>query len=217
MSINNETFFGRLNARTEFGVGNKIFGLGLSRTGTKSLTKALNNLRIRTIHFPHDLTTQMELFSGRGDLTILECYQGVVDGIAPFYAQLDRANPDSKFILTIREKEAWVHSAQIHFTWVAKQFSNFNARFQEFAQLITERVYGSIDFNRVRFLDAYEQHVRDVLSYFKERPEQLLVMDITGGDGWEKLCPFVGVPMPLERFPYILDREKLIDTGLDSC
>ena len=193
----------------ESGVDNKIFGLGLSRTGTRSLADALNKLGIRTVHFPHDLTTQRELFSGEGGLTILKCYQGVVDGIAPFYSQLDRAYPDSKFILTIREKGAWLRSAQIHFNWVSEQLPNFGSRFQEFARLLTERIYGSANFNRVGFLEAYERHARDVLSYFNERPGQLLVMDITGGDGWAELCPFVGLPMPLQPFPYVNDEEQL--------
>ena len=35
----------------------KIFGLGLSRTGTTSLASALEQLDIRTVHYPSDPTT----------------------------------------------------------------------------------------------------------------------------------------------------------------
>lgn len=34
----------------------KVFGIGLSRTGTTSLGTALNQLGIKTIHYPHDET-----------------------------------------------------------------------------------------------------------------------------------------------------------------
>jgi len=42
---------------------------------------------------------------------------------------------------------------------------------------------------------------KDVFSYFKGRPKDLLVIDIPAGDGWEKLCPFLGVPIPNQSFP----------------
>ncbi|HEX8335676.1 MAG TPA: sulfotransferase [Pyrinomonadaceae bacterium] len=31
---------------------------------------------------------------------------------------------------------------------------------------------------------------------------RLLVMDITAGDGWEVLCPFLGVEIPDRPFPH---------------
>jgi hypothetical protein len=35
-----------------------------------------------------------------------------------------------------------------------------------------------------------ERHDREVMEYFKNREEDLLVLDIAAGEGWEKLCPF---------------------------
>ena len=72
----------------------KVFGLGLSRTGTTSLGTALNQLGINTIHYPHDAVTQRELELRSGVLSILNKYQGIVDiSVVPFYHQLDRAYP----------------------------------------------------------------------------------------------------------------------------
>jgi hypothetical protein len=34
----------------------------------------------------------------------------------------------------------------------------------------------------------YEHHVKDVVTYFKKRPTQLLILNIIGGDSWQKLC-----------------------------
>jgi hypothetical protein len=44
----------------------------------------------------------------------------------------------------------------------------------------------------------------DLLSGDKhvDRPESLLVMDISAGDGWDVLCPFVGAPPPAVPFPH---------------
>jgi Sulfotransferase domain len=37
--------------------------------------------------------------------------------------------------------------------------------------------------------------------YFENRPGKLLVIDICNGDGYEKLCPFLGLPTINEAFP----------------
>jgi hypothetical protein len=86
----------------------KVFGLGLTKTGATSLGDALNTLGIRTIHYPHDEETYVDLTSGNYRLSVLEEYQGVVDiSVAAYFAQLDKLYPGSKFILTIRDKVSW--------------------------------------------------------------------------------------------------------------
>ena len=41
----------------------------------------------------------------------------------------------------------------------------------------------------------------NVLFYFSKREKDLLVLDICGGEGWEKLCKFLHVPVPNKKFP----------------
>merc|ERR1712070_89973 len=51
-----------------------------------------------------------------------------------------------------------------------------------------------------------EAHHHDVKAFFKSRGEQsrLLEVDITQGAGWEPLCRFLGVPIPVgEPFPRV--------------
>jgi hypothetical protein len=45
-------------------------------------------------------------------------------------------------------------------------------------------------------LDAYGRHLTAVAGRFADRPGDLLVMDITAGQGWEALCPFLGLEAP---------------------
>jgi len=81
----------------------KVFGIGLSRTGTKSLTEALNMLGINVVHYPNDETTLQELIAGNYEFSLLNSWDGITDiTVAPYYAQLDKIYPDSKFILTVR-------------------------------------------------------------------------------------------------------------------
>ena len=61
------------------------------------------------------------------------------------------------------------------------------------------------------YIERYERHNREVIEYFADRGNDLLILNITGGEGWEKLCPFLNKPVPAVRFPCVntaLDREK---------
>lgn len=183
----------------------KVFGLGLSKTGTTSLGGALNTLGIRTIHYPHDRRTLDDLRNGNYKLSILEEYQGIVDiPVAPYYAQLDRVYPNSKFILTVRDRDSWLKSAEVH--WGLKiETSDERPEKElgrEFTRFISACVYGTIKFNRDRFLYVYDTHLRNVCDYFRNRPKDFLIMDICDGDGWDQLCPFLGYSIPKTRFPH---------------
>ena len=180
----------------------KVFGLGLSKTGTSSLTEALQRLGIRSIHYPHDERTGEELRAGNYRLSILWEYQAVLDiPVAPFYAQLDAAWPGSRFILTVRDREAWLRSCEVHWRLLMQWWENFPdfRRFHEFASACT---YGTIAFNRERFGWVYDTHLRNVREYFAGRPNDFLEMDICGGEGWERLCPFLGLAAPVAPFPH---------------
>ena len=143
----------------------KVFGLGLSRTGTTSLAKALNALGIRTVHYPYDEQTYSELTSGRYELTILRKYEAVVDiSVAPFYPQLDKVYPGANFILTIRQEEEWLASIEAH--WIRMlHYCEDNPQFKRFTEFICTRVYDSLRFNEERFRHVYETHCRSVHEY----------------------------------------------------
>jgi hypothetical protein len=49
----------------------------------------------------------------------------------------------------------------------------------------------------------YDVHEDNVKTYFQNRPESLLVTDICAGEGWETLCPFLVLDVPLQPFPAI--------------
>jgi hypothetical protein len=179
----------------------KVFGLGLSRTGTSSLGEALNILSIRTIHFPHDQKTYEELVNSNYRLSILDEYQGIVDiSVAPYYAQLDEVYPGSRFILTVREKKAWLTSAENQWR-VIRPLMDRDHEFKRFADFISTAVYGSLTFHVGRYSYVYDTHVKNVCDYFRGRQSDLLIMDVAGGDGWEKLCEFLGFPVPQAAFP----------------
>lgn len=184
----------------------KVFGLGLSRTGTRSLTYALQMLGWDCSHYPIDEDTYTELANGQYDLTLLKYHDGLTDiTCAPYYQQFDQQYPGSKFVLTVRDKDAWQRSCRNH--WFNRPaFGHAEDPDQEthflMRQLLRAAVYGCYTYVPERFSWVYDRHVGEIMDYFKDRPEDLLVIDVCAGDGFEKLAPFMGVPVPAEPFPH---------------
>ena len=180
----------------------KVFGLGLSKTGTSSLTAALNILGVSSIHYPHDQQTLSELKNGNFRLSILETFQSITDLTAvPFYKQFDNEYPGSKFILTVREMLPWLRSCEMHWQLLDEWINNF-PEFQAAHSYFSDLVYGGLTFERDRFADRYEAHVASVKKYFEGRKKDLLVLDICNGEGWGRLCEFLEVEQPSVPFPH---------------
>ena len=173
----------------------KIFGLGLSKTGTTSLARALEILGYKTRDYIGVSSyTRGELSSI--DLAEIEANDAFTDTPIPsFYRELDSHYPGSKFILTIRDTNGWLQSCKKQFT--SKLSEKLNAASN---QLFMD-LYGSTIYDESKFTKGYEQFTSGVHQHFKDRPQDLLVMDIAADDGWEKLCPFLNVPVPDVPFP----------------
>lgn len=56
--------------------------------------------------------------------------------------------------------------------------------------------------NEYIYVRRFETHNKEVLEYFKHRPNDLLVMDLAAGDGWENLCAFLRKQAPDVPFPH---------------
>jgi hypothetical protein len=173
----------------------KVLGIGMGRTGTQSLAKALEILGYRTKHCP-----QFYL-DGRGELCVspedIETYDALTDEPCILvYREVDRRYPGSKFILTVREQQSWLRSVENNSTALREWRAQFPA-----VPVLHRALYGTAVFDPLRFAEARQAHIARVKAYFSKRPGDLLVMDICTGDGWERLCPFLGRPVPDRPFP----------------
>jgi hypothetical protein len=176
----------------------KIFGIGLSRTGTYSLNSALTLLGYRAKHFPR---IEDEILAGDYRLDSTAGYDALTDTpVAPIFAQLDTAHPGSKFILTVRALDDWLDACERYFSWQDRRL--LGSRFARVAVFHRLYVYGCRAFDRGRWAYVYETHQLSVERHFRNRPNDLLVMNITAGDGWGALCPFLGKPIPPHLFPH---------------
>jgi glycosyltransferase involved in cell wall biosynthesis len=178
---------------------NKVFGIGLGKTGTTSLTSALNLLGIKTIHMPSSLE-QVKYVDGATD-----------SPIAVAYKELDRMYPNSKFILTIRETQSWLRSYESHRHYITK--SN-EGKIASWIFELSNKLYGQWQFDSEIWLNTYNRHLLDVTNYFKGREEDLLILDICNGQGWKELCPFLGYSIPDVAFPH--DNKKKLVAAIES-
>lgn len=168
---------------------NKVLGIGLSRTATTTLNHALEILGYRSVHWPWDLSV-IDRVDAATDQTV---------GVA--FKELDAKYPGSLFILTVRDIESWISSMDR----ISTEFRhpiNSDPTLRAFVYGINLKLYGAEDFDRQKWEAGYWSHLEAVKEHFKDRPEQLLIMDICAGDGWEKLCPFLGKPVPATPFPW---------------
>jgi len=178
----------------------KIFGIGLSRTGTTSLHEALKILNRNPIHFPQNI---MDFLN----------YDSAVDSSVAFcYKFSDVYFPNAKFVYTVRDIDGWVKSMYNYYQKVVNPQTN------PFNDKINKIFYGKTKFNEDNnedFKNGYEKHHFDVMSYFKDRHNDMLLLDIIGGDGWDKLCPFLGCDIPDVPFPN-MNPSKDIDKVAES-
>lgn len=149
----------------------------MNKTGTSSLTNALYILGFRCLHSAHTVKRLVSNNKGTDQLPLHpldEEYAAFCDSpINYLFKVLDAAYPRSRFIYTTRDFDAWVVS-----------------RVSQFG--------GTVALHRRK----WDDHEKDVFEHFKDRPDDLLVYDLCGGDGWEPLCKFLGVPIPKEDFPW---------------
>ena len=175
----------------------KIFCLGLSKTGTTSLAAALEILGYRTKdnlgvknYIPGDLDSSI-------DITVIDSNDAFTDTPIPsFYQELDVRYPNSKFILTVRELNSWLKSCRKQFNQRATEILNDKKHDQLFMD-----IYNSSYFDEKKFTRGYHRFIDEARDYFKNRPDDLLVIDIVGGEDWEKLCSFLDKPIPDVPFP----------------
>lgn len=176
--------------------GARIFGIGLNKTGTRSLASALRMLGYRTLHKGDEATARLvDVSAERGEplLTrIGDHYDAYLDveSLACRFADLDAQYPASRFILTVSDEEQWLASREKH------------VRANQERQRRGEYSGRWLVVDRESWRAERSAHHEAVVGYFAERPGDLLVMNIPGGDGWASLAPFLGHPVPKRDFPW---------------
>ena len=180
----------------------RIFGIGLSRTGTVTLDNLLTELGFRVTHYPLWLFLFPEQIRLDGPLYRIsyvniikkrrieyyknyyknrrldkgiDQYDAFLDLPIPlFYKHLSLEFPNAKFILTTREVGSWLESMRWLFSDGAVLW-----RFDELDYQILYAVYGVKRFNESRLRSFYDSYHEDVEDFFCDKRDRLLRLDFS--------------------------------------
>jgi hypothetical protein len=167
---------------------NKVIEVAPPKTGTSSLGRAFTLLGLKHTSWNPDLHYQACNQKYDEILETAKEYEAFDD--APWhssdvYKLMDSHFPGSKFILLERDIDSWVESYLNHFS--ARRNRQNIPR-----DLLIRGADARPEAVRMIYYKVHE----DVTSYFKDRPDDLLTMNICAGDGWDVLCPFLGYEIP---------------------
>jgi hypothetical protein len=187
----------------------KIFGIGLPRTGTTTLTKCLDMLGFGPAgHFVYVHT------DGRRFEEILEPYGALADLPMAYLAlnhldELLDAFPDALFINTTRPVEAYLKSCRFLFyadehpfpgdkpAWWTGDFDE--ELWSDFREMRRQSL-GAVAYDEDAYRKFYWLHQEKVEQLSSRLSGRLLNYDVTAGK-WEPLCEFLQVDVPAEPFP----------------
>ena len=182
----------------------KVFGIGLSRTGTMSLTTALRRLGFFSSHFENEFSMQLldaddaMIFDAMTDTPV--CVQ--------FELLYDRFE-NAKFVWTRLRHDRWLDAFRRHCLRVfgTSDFSVIREIPRRFKHrpdtLDLEKIDGTLYFRYDNAEEAYEAYRNRVEGFFSNKPkDKLLVLEAGDGQEWSKLCDFLSCDLPNEPYPW---------------
>ncbi|MCS3824364.1 sulfotransferase family protein [Salinibacter ruber] len=189
----------------------KVFGIGLSRTGTTSLAHALRKIGYSTAHWK----VQGKIIG------IEELYEfdAVTDTpVSCRFEQLYRAFPKSKFIYTTRRLKGWIKSIKNHHGYEVprsaptpshqRRINNIKRSTESkhtYRNLLEAMyTYQSLYGRHESWKEAYKKHDENIKNFFKTRNEKrVLELNVIGEKKpYTKLCQFLDVEEPKSSFPH---------------
>jgi hypothetical protein len=188
----------------------KVFGIGLNKSASSSLIDAWDLLGHRKeIYWPEQdpqrTAVVMSAFTKNYKLLFDRVDQCTYFKDRPFnvwdiYKLLDKHYLDCKFILTVRDEEAWWDSVD---RWLNNLVPGHHINEQMRLEKIDvyKHHFQCDDVSKEKFIQYYRKYNQEVRDYFKGR-DNFLEMDIPAGDGWNVMCPFLNEPILDVPFPH---------------
>jgi len=173
----------------------KVFCLGFQKTGTTSVDAVLQDMGYQvakaykqsSLEFSKALK-QRELLEIKSISELFDAFQDIPWFL--YYKEFDQWYPQSKFILTTRESASW--------------WKSFLRYFRTEHYPLFEYVYGFDNpvGNKKALVQRFEEHNGAVKTYFKDRPNDLLVIDVGEEKALEKISRFLGKESTYEKMPH---------------
>lgn len=198
----------------------KVFCIGLNKTGTTSVEKALIDLGYK---MGDQRTGELLLEDwGKRDFSKILELSSTADAFqdAPFsypftFIHLHQHFPNSKFILTVRDNpEQWYNSiTKFHAKlWgkdgripTSEDLKNANYLYQGYPFLFSQLCLGTPEedpYNKEILTKYYNDHTELVIQYFKFMKDKLLIINLSEKQSYHKMCTFLGKAPLYDEFPW---------------
>lgn len=156
----------------------KIFGIGLPRTGTTSWCAAIAQLGWKVMHNPLHI----------GELEYCEAAADIV--VAANYKRLRVEHPTAKFVLTLRDEDQWLDSLR-------RIRNDRPVSFPHQTMPHIEHLAANLTTDSAA-RRCYREHAQAAAA---ELGDRLLRFHVA--EGWGPLCQFLGEPVPDGPFPHL--------------
>jgi hypothetical protein len=205
----------------------KIFCIGRHKTGTTSMAKAFSDLGYKVGNQTEGEWMFESWFNREFSCLNKFCEKADAFQDMPFcmpftFAYLDQVFPNSKFILTIRDSaEQWYQSflsfhAKLYASDKKVPTDNDLKRadflYKGFTYRAFKAQYNTPDndlYNKEILIKEYETHNNAVIEYFKNKPNQLLILNVAEKQSYQRLCAFLNKKPVYNEFPWELKTENL--------
>ena len=182
----------------------KVFGIGLSKSGTLSLTTALKRLGFLSSHFENEFSMQLLdaddaiIFDAMTDTPV--CIQ---------FELLYHRFENAKFIWTKLRHDRWLDAFKRHClrAYGTSDFSvirEIPCRFQRRPDMLdVEKIDCTLYFRYDNAEEAYEAYRNRLEGFFSNKSkDKLLILEVGDGREWSKLCDFLSCAVPDEPYPW---------------
>ena len=197
----------------------KIFCIGRNKTGTTSIEQVFKEFGYKVGSQAKAESLIHDYINGNWKPIIKYCRNAETFQDTPFswpytWLIMHEHFPKAKFILTVRDSEAWYQS-QTRFH--SKQFADGKRlptkedlmmaeyRYPGFIFDLITKVWKSPEndlYNKDRFIRNYERHNEDVRHFFKDK-ENFIEINVSDPDSYIKLCNFLGKDPIHDKFPHL--------------
>jgi hypothetical protein len=163
----------------------KIFIIGLPRTATTSVCLAMLEQGFKTAHnaYTQDAFSQAQVLA---DTPIFCDYQ-----------KLDKHFLHSKFIHLTREPLLWLPSIKQLLQRMIVNLQRTDGGFNPHLKRCYNDIFSPLtadNINNNKFLlDCYDRHQQGIFDYFKERPQDLLTIDVSEEGSYLTMLAFLNI------------------------
>ncbi|KAG1048394.1 hypothetical protein G6F43_009213 [Rhizopus delemar] len=194
----------------------QVIGAGFGRTGTDSLREALDILGYNTHHLiccfndeKLDFKSFEEALRNSEAIDWDKLYDGFDAAVdwptCTFYKELIVKYPDAKVLLTVRTPESWYASVCKTIAPMSQRCKEIKSeRKKDVLNMAIKVALGGILADEEKMKDEkavqklFTDHIEEVKRHVPS--DRLLVMEL--GEGWDRLCQFLGKEVPKVPYPH---------------